>query len=73
MNARTDPDAAVCRHCVHWRDDRALLEAAIGGLASFGSAYGASVGDSRLCVRLDRLVSPRDGCAGFARRGDVRE
>ncbi|KAF1060346.1 hypothetical protein DX980_35370 [Burkholderia gladioli] len=61
--ARTD-----CARCAHWADDRALLEARIGGLASFGSGYGASVGRSRLCLRLDRLVSPGDRCGGFVER-----
>lgn len=57
--------AAGCGRCAHWADDRALLEASIVGLASFGSAYGSSIGESRLCLRHDRLVMPRDRCAGF--------
>ncbi|AJW96049.1 hypothetical protein BM43_4975 [Burkholderia gladioli] len=61
--ARTD-----CARCAHWADDRALLEARIGGLASFSSGYGASVGRSRLCLKLDRLVSPGDRCGGFVER-----
>lgn len=56
---------AQCVRCVHWADDRALLEARIAGLASFGSAYGASVGESRLCLRHDRLTQPADRCAAF--------
>ncbi|MBN3726868.1 hypothetical protein [Burkholderia sp. Ac-20379] len=62
------PPGARCGRCVHRADDRALLEARIGGLASFGSAYGESVGDSRLCLKLDRLVSPGDACRGFVER-----
>ncbi len=61
-------DCARCARCAHWADDRALLEARIGGLASFGSGYGASVGRSRLCLKLDRLVSPGDRCGGFVER-----
>ncbi|WP_310632206.1 hypothetical protein [Paraburkholderia sp.] len=57
-----------CARCVHWADDRALLEARIAGLASFGSAYGASVGESRLCLRHDRLTQPADRCAVFVER-----
>jgi hypothetical protein len=34
-----------------------LLEQRIAGLASFGSAYGGSVGESRLCLRHDRLTA----------------
>lgn len=68
MTARTAAHAPACGRCAYREDDRALLEARIGGLASLGSAYGASVGDSRLCVRLDRLVSPADHCAEFVAR-----
>jgi hypothetical protein len=59
---------AGCANCEHWAQARAVLEARIGGLASFGSAYGASVGESRLCVRLDRLTMPEDRCGAFAAR-----
>jgi hypothetical protein len=69
MTAQTAPGAAACGLCAYRENDRALLEVRIGGLASLGSAYGASVGDSRLCVRHDRLVSPSDRCSGFVARG----
>lgn len=59
---------AQCVCCVHWADDPALLEARVAGLASFGSAYGASVGESRLCLRHDRLTQPVDRCAAFVDR-----
>jgi hypothetical protein len=59
---------ANCASCEHWAQARDVLEARIGGLASFGSAYGASVGESRLCVRLDRLTMPEDRCGAFAAR-----
>jgi hypothetical protein len=58
----------ICARCAHRADDRALLERRIAGLASFGSAYGASVGESRLCLRHDVLVMPRDTCAAFVPR-----
>ena len=70
-DATTDPastrDATrgYCARCAHWADDRALLEARIAGLASLGSAYGASVGASRLCLRLDCLTMPADRCEAF--------
>ncbi|KXU94238.1 hypothetical protein CR51_27605 [Caballeronia megalochromosomata] len=57
-----------CARCAHWADDRALLEKRIGGLASLGSAYGASVGESRLCLHHDRLTMPRDRCIAFVAR-----
>jgi hypothetical protein len=60
-----DTSPGHCARCAHWADDRALLEACIAGLASFGSAYGASVGASRLCLRHDRLTMPADRCAAF--------
>jgi hypothetical protein len=61
---------ARCGRCAHWADNRALLEARIPGLASFGSAYGASVGESRLCLHHDRLMMPHDSCAAFVERTD---
>jgi hypothetical protein len=53
---------AVCRHCEH---DRHVLEATIPGLISFGSGFGASVGETRLCRRHDHLISPGDTCGEF--------
>ncbi len=57
-----------CAQCAYWAENRAVLEARIAGLASFGSAYGASVGESRLCLRHDRLTQPEDRCAAFVAR-----
>ncbi len=61
----TEAVAAQCQHCRHCEPDRLVLESVIPGLASFGSALGASLGDSRLCRLRDQLVSPRDSCAKF--------
>ncbi|WP_240975741.1 hypothetical protein [Paraburkholderia aromaticivorans] len=41
------------------------MEQDVPGLAVFGSAFGASVADSRLCRLHDQLVSPGDACAQF--------
>ncbi|HTR06239.1 MAG TPA: hypothetical protein VMJ11_06175 [Paraburkholderia sp.] len=60
--------AENCARCEHWAADPAVLEARIAGLASFGSAYGASVGASRLCLLHDRLTLPEDRCAAFVLR-----
>ncbi|WP_250516973.1 hypothetical protein [Caballeronia sp. INDeC2] len=68
MSARPSAGEPECGRCRHWADDRALLEARIAGLASFGSAYGASVGDGRLCLHHDRLTMPHDRCIAFAAR-----
>jgi hypothetical protein len=56
----------ICRNCRHCEHDRGVLETMIPGLGSFGSAFGASVGESRLCRLQDQLVSPRDSCAQFS-------
>ncbi|WP_250866571.1 hypothetical protein [Caballeronia sp. INSB1] len=71
MSARPCAGAPECGRCRHWADDRALLEKRIPGLASFGSAYGASLGESRLCLRHDRLTMPRDRCIAFVARAAV--
>ncbi|WP_413730317.1 hypothetical protein [Sodalis sp. RH22] len=42
------------------------MERKVPGLSALGSAFGASLGDSRLCLHHDRLVSPDDHCAAFA-------
>ncbi|WP_458069546.1 hypothetical protein [Rhodanobacter sp. BL-MT-08] len=64
--SRGEPvSVARCADCRHGLNDRQAIEQRISGLAVFGSAYGASIGSSRLCVLHDRLVSPDDGCARF--------
>jgi len=55
-----------CADCCHRLDDRQAIEQRVSGLTVFGSAYGASIGESRLCVLHDRLVSPDDRCARFS-------
>ncbi|MEM5437871.1 hypothetical protein [Paraburkholderia diazotrophica] len=57
-----------CADCRFRADDRHSLEQSIPGLAVFGSGFGASVADSRLCIVHDRLVAPRDSCGGFSPR-----
>jgi hypothetical protein len=58
-----EPSCAGCRHRL---DDRRMIEQRVAGLAVFGSAYGASIGGSRLCVQHDRWVSPNDFCVRFS-------
>ena len=67
LSVAENATARLCRDCRHREHDSRVLEAMIPGLASFGSAFSASVGDSRLCRLRDRLVSPRDSCAQFSR------
>ncbi len=60
---------ARCADCRHRPDDRRGLERRLPGLSVFGSADAAAVGDSRWCLRHDRLVSPDDSCAAFSPAG----
>jgi hypothetical protein len=55
-----------CAACRYREDDRHTIERNVAGLAVMSSAFGASIGASRLCVRHDCLVSPDDFCAQFA-------
>jgi hypothetical protein len=55
----------ICGRCRHYERERHVLEAMIPGLTSFSSGFGASVGDTRLCLLRDQLVSPRDSCGAF--------
>ncbi len=57
--------SAHCGNCRHRDPDRAALEVLVPGLTSFGSGFGASVADSRLCRLHDRLISPGDRCGAF--------
>ena len=67
VQARHQPmETPRCADCHHRLDDRQAIERRVSGLAVFGSAYGASIGESRLCVLHDRLVSPDDRCARFS-------
>ncbi len=54
-----------CAHCRHRLDDQRATELRVAGMASFGSAYGASIATSRLCGVHDCWVSPSDGCASY--------
>ncbi len=65
-NAAALHDAcAHCARCAHWSIARSTLEAAVPGLASLGSAFGASAADTRMCRAHDRLTSPHDRCRSF--------
>jgi hypothetical protein len=61
--------AASCERCMHRLEDQRVLEQRMPGLTSFGSAYGASIAASRLCVLHDCWVSPEDSCARFSAKG----
>jgi len=55
-----------CADCIHRLNDRRAIEQKVSGLAVLGSAYGASIGSSRLCLIHECLVSPEDRCAHFS-------
>ncbi|MFT4063224.1 hypothetical protein [Paraburkholderia sp.] len=65
VHAPAGADAPCCAACLHHVENRDALEQRIPGLVAFGSGFGASVADSRLCHLHDQLVSPRDCCERF--------
>jgi len=60
-----------CGSCAHFRNDPAYLETAIAGLSSFGSASASVRADDGLCLRHDRYLSARAGCADFSSREEA--
>lgn len=58
--------APRCADCRHRLNDRRAIEQRVAGLAVFGSAFGASIGASDLCIVHDRLISPDDRCGRFS-------
>jgi len=70
MSARAVLAAARCENCRFRRDDPQETERRVPGLRSFGSAFGASIGQSALCEVHDCFVSPDDGCDRFKRIED---
>jgi hypothetical protein len=80
-NAKADPRSApspfqrhassrTCGHCRHMIGGGAEMEQQIRGLRTFGSGFGSSIGDSRLCRLHDQLVDPADDCPQFSRSAD---
>ena len=59
-------DRGECRHCRHFRNDPAYLEAVLNGFTGLGSAYASTRADDGICLRHDRFVGPSGGCADFA-------
>ncbi|MBN3752854.1 hypothetical protein G3N95_07860 [Paraburkholderia sp. Tr-20389] len=66
IHTPSDARRPCCADCRFRADDRHSLEQSIPGLVVFGSGFGASVADSRLCLVHDRLVASRDSCRAFA-------
>jgi hypothetical protein len=59
-----------CGSCVRFRNDPALLEAAMPGLSSLSSAYASVRADDGICLLHDRYLSARASCADFSARAD---
>ena len=60
-----DSRTAQCGRCVHFRNDRAYLEAAMPGLTSMSSGDASVRADDGICLRHDRYLSARASCAEF--------
>jgi hypothetical protein len=60
--------AGRCGACAHFRNDAAYLESAIPGYSSLSSASASVRADDGLCLRRDRYLSARAGCADFSAR-----
>jgi hypothetical protein len=54
-----------CGDCTYFRNDPAFLEATFSGLSSMSSGYASVVADDGLCLRHDRYLGARSGCADF--------
>ena len=63
-----------CRHCRHFVDDPAAIEAEFPGLRILGSAYASVRGDAGVCRELDRFMDPIPAidCRFFALRDEAR-
>jgi hypothetical protein len=62
-----------CRHCRHFDDDPASLEARLPGITILGSAYGSVRGRAGICAVLSRFQEPVKAahCPHFAPREDA--
>lgn len=62
----------TCRHCVHFIDDPASIEAEFPYLTVFGSAYSSARGNAGICQKFDRFMDPvpAQDCPSFTLRGE---
>lgn len=56
---------AACLNCRFFLQQGHEIEKQIPGLASLGSAFGAHIGNSKLCTQHDCLTSSHDSCQQF--------
>jgi hypothetical protein len=65
MNVATSVDRK-CRHCRHFRNDPALIEAEMPGLTSMSSGYGSVRAEDGICLKHDRYLNAESSCPQFS-------
>lgn len=60
----------TCRHCAHFVDSPAAIEARIPNLTMLGSAYSSARGHAGLCEEYGRFMDPMpaQSCPSFQRQ-----
>ncbi len=63
----------TCRHCAHFVDDPAIIEAEFPGLTVFGSAYSSARGEAGICQKLELFLDPMlvKHCPSSSLRGET--
>jgi hypothetical protein len=59
------PDSPSCRQCKHFQNDALYVEAALPGLSSLSSGFGAVRCDDGICAVHERYVAASSVCAAF--------
>jgi hypothetical protein len=64
------PGQLTCRHCRHFVDDPARIEAEFPNLTILGSAYSSARGEAGICRKHNTFNDPVDArqCPWFASR-----
>ncbi|MEW6214734.1 MAG: hypothetical protein AB1478_05945 [Nitrospirota bacterium] len=61
----------TCMECVYFNNDPAWLEKVFPGLNALSSAYGATRGESGICIKKDIYLSPVRQCSDFEKLPDT--
>jgi hypothetical protein len=59
------PASPSCRQCKHFQNDALHVEAALPGLSSLSSGFGAVRSDDGICAVHERYVAASSVCAAF--------
>ena len=59
----------VCRECVHFENDPAIIEKTYPGLNIMSSGYASVLDRDGICNYNELYLSARDSCPSFALRG----